>query len=87
VFGIAKIDIRNLKFEYPTFRQPPEEGSNLWCSESAYMLALYHIIAVYCLTLLFLICFICVSIYAKCCRSPKSAEAAEGEGANDAAEV
>ena len=87
MFGIAKIDIKQLKFEFPTFHQPPEEGSNLWCNESAYMLALYHIIAVYSLTLLFLITFICVSAYAKCCRSQKSAETTEGEGANDPAEV
>ena len=71
----------------PTFRQPPEEGSHKWCSQNAYMVALYHIITVYSLFILSLTVFICVFIYAKCCRSEKNAEAAEGDGANETVET
>ena len=87
MLDISKVNLKELKFEMPNFRQPPEEGSHKWCSENAYMTALYHIIAVYSLTFLSLIAYLSVFVYAKCCRSDKSGEAAEGEGANEPVET
>lgn len=52
----------------PRFKQPADYDSMNWCSEQAYMTAVYHIFAVYGLTAAFLLILLLVVIYSKCCR-------------------